>query len=655
MTTSEKTFYITTPIYYSNADLHIGHAFTTLAADTVSRFQKAMGRSCHFLTGLDEHGQKVEQAARAKGVTPQAHCDLQAEKARQLWKKLEIGNDDFIRTTEERHKKTVRQVLELLHKNGDIYESSYQGWYCTPCERFWTEKEVPEKNCPDCKRPVEQLEEKNYFFRMSKYQQDLISYINSHPGYIRPENRKNEVLGFLAQPLGDLCISRPKKRLSWGIELPFDPDYVTYVWVDALTNYISAIGFPDDMDRFQKIWPVDFHLIAKDILTTHAVYWSTMLLSLKLPLPRSIYAHGWWVFSGGKMSKSVGNVVNPLDLVEKFGLDPFRYILFREMVFGADANFSEEAFTTRFNADLANDFGNLCQRTLPMLLKHREGRFTKSPPAFTQSREIAQLAETVKTDYIQAMENLQFNEALKRIWDLIGRLNKFVDEAAPWTLAKEKRFSHLDEVFYDVGEGIRFAAHLVQPFMPSYAARFLTQIGLDGKFLPIPELAWGQLPDGTKCNPPQPIFPRIETTRIENLKKGVKGAPAQEDPAKAPPAAPAAPAPQPGEGLVDYDEFMKTHLCVARVQSAEKVEKADKLLKLTVLVGEETRTLVAGIALHYKPEDLVGKEVVMVKNLKPAKIRGVESHGMILAASTPEGGLALISPDKPAVIGGRVK
>ncbi|HEY9069483.1 MAG TPA: methionine--tRNA ligase, partial [Candidatus Ozemobacteraceae bacterium] len=616
-------------------------------------YNRLMGREVRFLTGSDEHGQKVEQAAKAKGITPLQHTDSLVEKFKALWTKLDITNDDFIRTTEARHKKGVQNALALLKERGEIYENEYQGWYCTPCERFWTEKEVPEKLCPDCKRPVEQITEKNYFFRMSKYQQQLIEYIHANPGFIRPENRRNEVLGFLAQPLGDLCISRPKKRLSWGIELPFDPEYVTYVWFDALLNYITAIGYPDHPEMFKKFWPASVHLVGKDILTTHAVYWSTMLMALDLPLPRMLFAHGWWVSAGGKMSKSVGNVVSPLDLVEKYGLDPFRFYLFREMVFGADAQFTEESFITRYNADLANDYGNLCNRMLPMMIKNREGVFHKTAAKLPQTLEVEALAKSVLSEYHGAMENLLFHQALERVWDLIRRLNKYVDETAPWALAKAGKTAELDEVFYTVGEGVRFVTHLVQPFMPHLAPKFLEQLGLGSAFTPLHLVEWGQLPDQTRCTAPAPLFPRIETARIESLKKGEK--PAQHAKAKEKPAE-AAPAAQPvSDALIEYDEFMKTELAVATVVTAEKVENADKLLKLTVDLGTETRQLVAGIALHYKPEELIGKQVVMVKNLKPAKIRGIVSHGMILAAQTPEGGLALVQPQKPAQVGCRVK
>ncbi|MBF0406990.1 MAG: methionine--tRNA ligase [Candidatus Riflebacteria bacterium] len=664
----KNSFYITTPIYYANADLHIGHAFTTLAADTATRYQKALGNEAFFLTGSDEHGQKVEQAAKLRGISPKQHTDEMVEKFISLWKKLDIKYDKFVRTTDDYHAKTVQHVLTLLHEKGHIYEDKYQGWYCTPCERFWTEKEVPEKVCPDCKRPVETIEEKNYFFRMSTFQNQLIEYIKNNPNFIRPESRMNEVLGFLNQPLADLCISRPKKRLSWGIEIPFDRDYVTYVWFDALTNYISAAGYPHDMNHFNKYWPASFHLIGKDILTTHSVYWSTMLMALGLPLPECIFAHGWWVLSGGKMSKSVGNVVDPLTLVDKYGLDSFRFFLFREMVFGADAAFSEESFVYRYNADLANDFGNLLQRILPLVHRYRNGVFHKPQKIhFSQTEEVISIVNSLKSTYFSAMNGLQFHDALAKIWELITRLNKYVDELAPWSLAKAEKTDELDEVFYTIGEGIRIVAHLVNPFMPHKAPEFLRQIGLSETFQPLLSLEWGQLPDATLCRQPEPIFPRIDTPRIENLKtdKNQKAASAETSKVSAEkvekasvstaPAAPSSDSSAAEEALIEYEDFMKTHLCVAEVITAEKVEKADKLLKLSVRIGEETRSLVAGIALHYKPEDLIGKQVVMVKNLKPAKIRGVVSHGMILAAGTPDGGLALVTPSKPSVCGVRVK
>lgn len=646
--TSTKTFYITTPLYYANDELHIGHAFSTLAADIAARYNRGNNREVHFLTGSDEHGQKVEQAAKAKGLSPIAHTDSLVEKFKSLWELLQITYDDFIRTTEPRHTDVVKHVLTLLKDKGDIYEAEYKGWYCTPCERFWTEKEAEEQLCPDCKRAVQEITEKNYFFKMSKYQQKLIDHINSNPNFIRPEYRKNEVLGFLRQPLGDLCISRPKSRLTWGIELPFDKDYVTYVWFDALTNYISAVGYPFNMEKFSSVWPASCHIIGKDILTTHAVYWTTMLMALDLPLPETIFAHGWWITDSGKMSKSFGNMINPIELVNEYGLDPFRFYLFREMVFGHDATYTKENFILRYNADLANDYGNLCNRMLPLLIKNRGGIFKKPADGrkFAETKEIEALAVQVKEGYVKAMDNYLFHEGLEKVLSLIQRLNKYMDETAPWKLAKEEKFEEQDEVFYTIGEGIRFASVLLEPFMPNLTPKFLEQIGCDIKAYSIANLAWGQLEDGTKCNSPAPLFPRLETERIQNLKKGKEKTAKKEEP-KAPA--------QAIEGIITFDDFLKTELCIAEIKTAEKVEKADKLLKLTVDIGEETRTLVAGIASWYQPEELIGLQVLMVKNLKPAKIRGVVSHGMVLAAETTDGGLALMTPNKPAQVGVRVK
>lgn len=660
----EKIYYITTPIYYANAELHIGHAFTTLAADIMSRFQKSLGKEVWFLTGSDEHGQKVEQSAKLRGIQPIEHTNEIVKKFKELWDKLNISYNDFIRTTEERHKKTVQYVINKLYEKGDIYSDVYKGWYCTPCERFWTNKEVSEKICPDCKRPVEEIEEKNYFFRMSKYQQKLVDYIKSNPTFIQPEHRKNEVLGFLAKPLQDLCISRPKKRLSWGVEIPFDTDYVTYVWVDALTNYISAIGYPYDIDRFQKLWPANCHLVGKDILTTHAVYWSTLLFALELPLPVTIFAHGWWVVAGGKMSKSVGNVVNPLDLIEKYGLDPFRYYLFREMAFGYDANFSEEGFITRYNADLANDFGNLCHRTLSMIKKFRNGIVKKVAIKHTTSKEIENLATHVKAEFINSMQKYAFNEALQKVWDLINKLNKYIDESAPWTLAKNKDFEKLDEVFYTVIESIRFVANLLIPFMPQTMPKFLEQIGVSNQITQISELEWGQLSGEVKCQEPKPIFPRIDTGKLSssiseakndnsktnNLINNVEQGKITKNDLELEPKQYSI-----TSETITYEDFMRIQLVVAVVQSAEKVEGADKLLKLQVNLGEETRQIVAGIAQYYKPEELIGKQIILVKNLKPAKIRGIESCGMLLATTTDDGKFTIITPEKPAQIGSRVK
>ncbi len=644
---SDKVFYITTPLYYANDELHIGHAFTTLAADIISRYKRSTGVKVHFLTGSDEHGQKVQESAKKNNRTPQEHTDMLVGKFKALWEMLAITYDDFIRTTEKRHTDTVKYVLQKLYDSGDIYEDEYEGKYCTPCERFWTEKETEDNLCPDCQRPVHPIKEKNYFFRMSKYQQKLIVHINSHPDFIMPENRKNEVLGFLKKPLNDLCISRPKSRLSWGIDLPFDNDYVTYVWFDALTNYISAVGYPNDMANFEEKWPASLHLIGKDILTTHAVYWGTMLLALDLPLPKTIFAHGWWLTDKSKMSKSLGNVLNPLDLVKEYGLNPFRYYLFSEMVFGQDASYTHEKFVFRYNADLANDYGNLCQRTLPMLIKNRDRTFKKVPAVMEATKEVEQMAATLKEQYIVCMDNYALNAALEEVWKFIQRLNKYVDETAPWKVAKENDNAKLDEIFYTVGESIRFASVLVEPFMPHISHKMIAQLGCKEKY-DIKTLTWGELKSDTKCEDPVPLFPRLETERIANLKKSTEQKSSLKESK-----------PKTDENFISFDDFGKIELCVAEVITAEKIENADKLLKLTVKTSDDdsensVRELVSGIALDYSPEELKGKQVVLLKNLKPAKIRGVKSAGMLLATAGKDGKMTLLGFDRPAKTGAKI-
>lgn len=667
-----ERFYVSTPIYYVNAEPHIGHAYTTVVADVMNRYHKLMGYETFFLTGTDEHGDKIVQAAQEAGTDPKSYADRISGLFRDTWPRLNISHDHFIRTTDPEHIRVVQYFLQKVHDSGDIYFSTYKGLYCVGCERFYTEKELVDGKCPDHdKEPIER-EEANYFFRMSKYQDWLIQHIESHPDFIRPERYRNEVLAFLREPLEDLCISRPKERLSWGIPLPFDEKYVTYVWFDALINYISALQYPDG-ERFRDFWPVVQHTIAKDILKPHGIYWPTMIQAAGFAPYRHLNVHGYWKTSEGKMSKSRGTVVRPLDLVPIYGLDAFRYFLLREMVFGLDSNFSEDALVQRLNADLANDLGNLYSRTLAMTARYFDGKVPPfgAPPDEVDQNLIRQVEEAT-AHYVEEIPRLGFHKALMKIWECLSAANKYVDHVGPWNLAKDPgQHRHLQTVIRILLELNKTTAVLISPFMPETAEKMLDRLGIPKKALDLrleDDAAWGTLKEGSPVQKGESLFPRVELRAEKVQRMELKerkeekpaGKPAVQQARDASQQQPAAEKPpeklqeKPEEKLenISFDAFKQVDLRVGLVKQAERIPKSKKLLRLTVDIGEE-RQVVAGIAEYYTPEEMVGKQVVLVANLQPAKLMGVESHGMVLAVRDGDA-LCLLAPEKPVMPGRRV-
>ena len=624
-------FYLTTPIYYVNDRPHLGHAYTTIVVDAMARYRRLAGDDVWFLTGTDEHGDKIAQAAAKAGVTPLALADQNSAAFRETWRALGISHSDFIRTTEERHQKVVLAILQKLWDAGEIYLGKYGGHYCFGCERFYTEKEIVDGKCPDHQTPLTWIEEENYFFKMSKYQGWLIDYIERHPDFVRPERYRNEVLGFLRDPLTDLSISRPRRRLEWGIPLPFDDTYVTYVWFDALINYVSALGGPGD-PRFEKFWPHVQHVIAKDIVKPHAIYWPCMLKAAGIPLYRHLNVHGYWTLGGQKISKSVGNLVEALALKEKYGNDAFRYFVLREMVFGLDADFSEEAFVGRLNADLANDLGNLVSRVTTLIVNLNRGVVPEpGQPTAAEEGVIAAFTKA-KADVATAMEEFAFQRALASMWEFVGVVNRYVDATQPWALAKDAgKRERLSAVLYTLAESLRVLGIVLAPFLPDAATKIRAGLGQPGE-PKLVDAVWGRLAPGTTVQKVSGLFPRVDVP----IKPGTGEL-------EAVTAAP----------RIKIDEFGKIELRVAEVVAAEPLPKSKKLLKLTVSLGEEQRTLVAGIAEHYTPAELVGKKVVVVANLEPAKLMGVESNGMVLAASSA-GTLAVLTPDRDLPPGSKV-
>ncbi|MDR3242955.1 MAG: methionine--tRNA ligase [Clostridiales Family XIII bacterium] len=632
-------YYITTPIYYPSANLHVGHTYCTVMADAMARFKRMTGYDVMFLAGVDEHGQKIQKIAQEKGITPQQHVDEIVLSIKELWKTMEISYDDFIRTTEERHKKRVQAIFKKMYEKGDIYKGEYEGLYCTPCESFWTETQVADGKCPDCGGPLDLAKEPAYFFRLSKYQDRIIELLKNNRGFLKPDSRRNEMLRFVEQGLEDLCISR--SSFDWGIPVPIDGSQVIYVWLDALSNYITALGYPDNTSKYEKYWPADVHLVGKEIVRFHSVIWPAMLMSIDEPLPLQVLGHGWLLLEGGKMSKSKGNVVDPVKLIERYGVDALKYFLLREYSFGQDGLYTNEVMLTRINSDLANDLGNLVSRTVSMIEMYNGGEI---PPAGIEEGPDADLKKTAvaAAGKVEAhMDRFAFNCALDEIWAVIRRTNKYIDETAPWLLEKdEAKRGRLLAALHNLAESLRIISILICPFMHNTADKIRDQLGVGGE-----AAAWEDSKVFEKIGSAGPvrvkkgkvIFPRIniskELSRLEEISSG--GAAAGEETGKEYPEQ---------KPEIEYDDFAKLDLRVGEIEKAEKHRGADKLLIFQVKMGNETRQVISGVADNFKPEDCVGKKVVVVANLKPRMLRGQESKGMLLFADDGEG-FAFVTAD----------
>lgn len=634
----KKTFYITTPIYYPSGSPHIGHAYTTVAADTMTRYKKMRGYDARFLTGTDEHGQKIQRKAASEGKTPIEYIDPIVDVFKNLWKTLMIDYSDFIRTTEPRHIKGVQQIFQTIYEKGDIYKSEYEGWYCTPCETFFTERQLEEGGlCPDCHRPVEKMKEESYFFRMSKYADQWLKFVEENPDFIQPESRRNEMINFVKQGLEDLCVSRTS--FDWGIPITIAPKHVIYVWFDALSNYITALGYGSDNDELmQKYWPADIHLVGKDIIRFHTIIWPIMLMAAGLPLPKKVIGHGWILVGDGKMSKSMGNVIDPVVLVDKYGVDSIRYFLLRELPYGLDANYSEEALVNRINIDLANDYGNLLSRTTAMLEKF-QGGIVKAP-VITDDIDDALLALMAETPAaVEAcFDDMKFSDGLAALWKLVAAANKYIDEAAPWALNKAGNFDRLSTVMYNLCEVIRQVTILLAPVMPTIPAKVWQQLGISemAEYHTWESLREYTFPVDVQIARGEPLFPRIDLASLIIEEK-----PVVEEVKE--------PEYEPIKEEISIDDFAKVDLRTATVLACEKVPKSSKLLKFRLKVGAEERTVVSGVAKHYEPEQLVGKNMVLIANLKPVTIFGIESQGMLLYAEL-DGKLEAI--EAPTVKGG---
>jgi methionyl-tRNA synthetase len=674
-----RKFYITTPIYYVNAHPHIGHAYTTIACDTIARRQRLLGAETFFLTGTDEHGQKIERAAQAAGKTPQQYADEISAEFRHLWKRMGISNDDFIRTTEDRHKKRVQELFRRIRDNGFIYKGTYTGQYCVSDE-LYVDGAQPGDPCPTCGRITETVTEENYFFKLSEFQDKLLT-LYANPEFIRPEARRNEVISFVRSGLRDQSISR--STFTWGIPVPDDPKHVIYVWFDALANYVTAIGYgsshPGAQEAFKKFWPADVQMIGKEIVRFHCVYWPAFLMAAGLPLPKAIVAHGWLLFEESKMSKSRGNIVRTETILDVLGADALRYFLLREVVFGQDGSFSFDALVQRYNSDLANGLGNLASRTLTMINRYFKGEVpypSRGASKTAADDAIAEAARKTIREFGVLFDQFQFSRALEAVWALVAAVDKYIVENEPWALGEkqdEDSRSRLATVLYTAAEALRIATALAHPVMPEATAKIWAQMGLgDIKKLALSELAWGQLPLGTKLGEVQPVFPRADKSAIERMQRmeeeqrgmQVAGAAAATLATNGPQAVPAgagpnpavvAPAVPPASEKISIDDFAKIELRVGLVKVAERVPKADKLLRLEIDIGTEVRQVLAGIAEAYAPETLIGRKVVIVANLAPRKLRGMESNGMIVAASLEDGKPVLASFLEDVPVGARLK
>ncbi len=647
-----RKFYITTPIYYVNAEPHIGSSYTTIMGDIIARYKRMMGYDVFYLTGTDEHGQKIEQAARQKGIEPKQLCDELAGKFKQLWKDLDITNDYFVRTTDESHVRTVQYFVSKMLENGDLYKGTYEGWYCVPCETYWNEDELEidehgHKICPSCKREVQLIKEENYFFKLSKYNESLLKLFTENPEFVEPDFRRNEMLKILESGLKDLSITRT--TLKWGIPMPDDPQHVIYVWVDALINYVSAIGYPDNLETFEKWWPADLHLIGKEINRFHSLIWPAMLMAVGLPLPKKVYAHGWLTVNGQKISKSLGNAIDPREYMNKYGNDVVRYYLARDVMFGRDGDFSEENLIKRLNSDLANDYGNLLHRTLAMIKKHFDSKVPEIKTLEDIDRKLLKEYEETQRTYIEFMEKYKITDAIDHLWQFISSLNKYFDETRPWTLAKEGKMERLGTVLAIVTENIMKVATLASPVMPNSSTEVYRRLSMEPVFTDRALEGWNNL-KGKSIIHGEPLFKKMEKIESEKMSTGVdkmeklNNKPEEEKKLEVKEISDSKTENVvTTEELLDIDTFKRVDLRVAKVLEAERVQKSEKLVKLQIDLGElGKRQIVAGIAQYYSPEELVGKLIIVVANLKPAKLMGIESRGMLLAAKK-DGQLKLLT------------